>query len=104
MATTWVQEGETLLRDTSNLTASADPATHLGIAIQPEYLAWAEAAAPQLGGWSSDRTRGPAAGAHLGYGAVQPGTGLNPPADTPVYVWIAPGELRWAAPMDNCSS
>jgi formylglycine-generating enzyme required for sulfatase activity len=92
-ATAWVQEGEALLRATSALTASQPLTLATGVIIQPDYLAWAEATAPRTAGWSLDAPLVQQRAVISATALFSQALALNPPSDTPVYVWIPPGEF-----------
>ena len=93
VATTWVQEGEALLRETSSVTATHTLSALPSVTIQPDYLAWATAAAPQIAGWSLDAPVIRQQAIISATALFSQALALNPPSDTPVYVWIAPGEF-----------
>ncbi|MFN8468677.1 MAG: SUMF1/EgtB/PvdO family nonheme iron enzyme [Caldilineaceae bacterium] len=98
VATRWVQAGEALLRATSTPALSRSPALTVSVTIQPGYLAWAFATAPQLAGWSSDIPLARQQAIISATALFSQALALNPPADTLVYEWVAPGLFTMGAP------
>ena len=69
---------------------AAEPMT-TSVAIEQTYLAWAQDAAPQIVGWSSYTSTVQQQAVISATALYSQALALNPPSDTPVYVWIAPG-------------
>ncbi len=132
VATTWAQEGESLLLATGDLTALAGttqtknshqalflpssleasssagplpPAKLPEVAIEPAYLQWAVTSAPSLVSWVPDLPM-PRREAIISATAIfSQALALAPPSDTPIYVWIEPGMfLMGSSDRDNLAS
>ncbi len=69
---------------------AAEPMT-TSVSISQTYLAWAQDAAPQIVGWSSYTSPVQQQAVISATALYSQALALNPPSDTPVYVWIAPG-------------
>jgi formylglycine-generating enzyme required for sulfatase activity len=110
-ATNWVMEGELLLRTTRGITANQDGINGVSVTIQPEFLAWATETARQLSGWSSVTSTVHQQAIISATALFSQALALNPPSDTPVYVWIPPGQFTmgsddldtWAEPIEKPS-
>jgi len=93
VATMWVKEGEAILGDSSVLTASHTLSNSSSVSIQPLYLEWAGTVAPKIAGWSPDLPLQRQQAIISATALFSQALALNPPSDTPVYVWIEPGEF-----------
>ena len=100
VATAYVREGEKTLCNAFYdqpqkcevpLTGQAAEPMTASVAIEQKYLAWAQDVAPQIVGWSSYTSTVQQDAVISATALYSQALALNPPPDTPVYVWIAPG-------------
>jgi formylglycine-generating enzyme required for sulfatase activity len=111
VATTYVQEGEKILCEAffdqpekcrvPITDASAAPIT-TSVLISQTYLAWAHDAAPQIVGWSSYTSTVQQHAVISATALFSQALTLNPPSDTPVYIWIAPGAFAIGSTAEQC--
>ena len=115
VATAYVQEGEKILCETISgqglkcavpllgqaATSVTAPAV-AGVPIARSYLTWAEAAAPQLTGWSQDLVPVQRQAIISATALFSQALALQPPADTPLYIWIPPGNFTMGSTSDQC--
>ncbi len=115
VATAYVQEGEKILCETISgqglkcavpllgqaATSVTAPAV-AGVPIPRSYLTWAEAAAPQLTGWSQDLVPVQRQAIISATALFSQALALQPPADTPLYIWIPPGNFTMGSTSDQC--
>ncbi len=115
VATQLVQEGEKVLCEAQNgagphcdllVTGVGADGTGTGAAIGLEYLAWAREAAPQLRGWETytDTSSGTIRQQAVitASALFSQALALGPPANTAVYVWIAPGTFAMGSTAGEC--
>src|SRR5690606_37336306 len=74
-------------------TDTQSPGTALEIIIEPVYLEWATTTAPTLAGWTADLPLQRQQAIISATALYSQALALNPPSDTPVYVWIEPGSV-----------
>lgn len=70
--------------------------------IEPSYLVWAQNTAPQLRGWSSYTTTIQQQAVISATALFSQALALNPPPDTPLYVWISPGMFEMGSTGNEC--
>jgi len=101
-ATSLVQEGERILRETSMQSAAQNIPVTPRIAIQTDYLMWAKTTAPQLVGWSPELPQIRQQAIISATALFSQALALNPPPDTPVYVWIEGGAFLMGTTEEQC--
>ena len=113
VATTYVQEGERILCNALYdqpekcevpVTGQAGEPMTTSVAISQTYLAWAQDAAPQIVGWSSYTSTVQQQAVISATALYSQALALNPPSDTPVYVWIAPGAFDMGSTDEQCAT
>ena len=113
VATTYVERGEMILcnafydqpeKCAVPLTGQiAQPMTTRAV-ISQTYLAWAQVAAPQIVRWSSYTSTVQQQAVMSATALFSPAMAFNPPPDTPVYVWIAPGTFEMGSTDEQCKA
>ena len=111
VATQLVQEGEQVLCEARSgvgpqcdvlVTGARGDGGGSSAAIGPEYLAWAREMAPEIRGWAAytDTVRQQAV--ITASALFSQALALGPPANTAVYVWIAPGTFAMGSKAEDC--
>lgn len=110
VATAYVQEGERILCEALYdrpekcelpIAGQAVVPITTSVVISQPYLVWAQAAAPQIVGWSSYKSTEQQA-VISATALYSQALALHPPSDTPVYVWIAPGSFEMGSTVEQC--
>ena len=74
------------------------------VPIDQTYVAWAIAVAPQLRGWSTYTDTMQQQAVITASALFSQALALEPPADTPVYVWIGPGVFTMGSTDAQCEN
>ncbi len=113
VATQLVQLGENKLCEARNgpssqcealVTGQASKALTGSVPIDQTYVAWAIAVAPQLRGWSTYTATMQQQAVITASALFSQALALEPPADTPVYVWIGPGVFTMGSTDAQCEN
>ena len=72
------------------------------VPIAETYLEWARNVAPELVGWSSYRTQVQQQAVISATALYSQALAMNPPADTPIYVWMPPDTFEMGSTNQQC--
>jgi formylglycine-generating enzyme required for sulfatase activity len=108
VATQLVQEGEKVLCEAQNgqapqcgvlvTGAGRDGAAAIGL----DYLSWARETAPEMRGWGAYTETLRQQAVITASALFSQALALTPPANTAVYVWIAPGTFEMGSDAEDC--
>lgn len=108
VATQYVREAERILCQAKAAARACASLEEPGASLSPvvqigtDYLTWANETVQQLTGWSPDLPTMQLQATISATALFSQALALQPPADTPIYIWIAPGEFEMGSTDTQC--